>query len=103
MADQLLEQVRDLVEGQIDFEGQKFAESLSVGLLSALGGIVFLIGFFLQDIKLCLQLGLGGAALTALVIVPPWPFYNKNPVRWLPPAGSELKSYGITVDGQVVG
>lgn len=64
---------------------------------------MFIIGFVLQDIKLSLQLGLGGAALTALVVVPPWPFYNKNPVRWLPVAGSELQTQGIMVDGQVVG
>lgn len=34
-----------------------------------------------------MYVGLGGTALTFLLVVPPWPFYNKNPVKWLP-AGS---------------
>lgn len=66
-------------------------------------GIAFIVGYFLQDIKLALQLGLGSALLTALVVVPPWPFYKRNPVRWLPVAGSEIGSQGIVVDGKVVG
>ena len=37
MADQLLEKVRDVVEGQIDFEGQKLAEFLSTALLAVVG------------------------------------------------------------------
>jgi len=92
-----------MVDGQIDFEGQKTAEQLATALLSTLGGIAFIIGYFLQDIKLALQIGLGGTVLVALVVVPPWPFYNKNPVKWLPVAGSGLGSHGIVVDGEVVG
>jgi signal peptidase complex subunit 1 len=37
MADQLLEKVRDIAEGQIDFEGQKLAEFLSTLLLAMVG------------------------------------------------------------------
>jgi signal peptidase complex subunit 1 len=37
MADQLLEKVRDVAEGQIDFEGQKLAELLSTVLLAIVG------------------------------------------------------------------
>lgn len=65
--------------------------------------ISFLVGFFLQDIKLALYIGLGGTALTFLLIVPPWPFFNRHPVKWLPVAGTETKSQGILVDGKVVG
>jgi len=103
MADQLLEKVRDVVDGQIDFEGQRFAENLATALMSIVGGIAFIVGYFLQDIKLALQIGLAGAVLTALVVVPPWPFFNKNPVKWIPVGGSEIGSQGIVVDGKVVG
>jgi len=102
MADQLLEQVRELAEGQIDFEGQKLAELLATVLLAAVGGISFIVGFFLQDIKLALYIGLGGTALTLALIVPPWPFFNTHPVRWLPVGGVEKKAQGIVVDGQVI-
>ncbi|CAA9958119.1 hypothetical protein CFE70_001674 [Pyrenophora teres f. teres 0-1] len=102
MADQLLEQVRDAVEGQIDFEGQRLAEMLSTVLLGAAGILAFVIGYMQQDIRLALYVGLAGTALTFLVVVPPWPFYNKNPEDWLPPHNS-TSQYNIAVDGQKVG
>ncbi|KAI1398934.1 SPC12-domain-containing protein [Hypoxylon fuscum] len=87
MAEQLLDQVRDAVEGQIDFEGQKLAEILATAILAIVGGVSFLVGFFLQDIALALKIGLGGTALAFLLVVPPWPFFNKHPVKWLPVGG----------------
>ncbi|KAI1454943.1 SPC12-domain-containing protein [Annulohypoxylon moriforme] len=87
MADQLLEQVRDAVDGQIDFEGQKLAEILATVALVIAGGVSFLVGFFLQDIALALKIGLAGTALTFLIVVPPWPFFNRHPVKWLPVGG----------------
>ncbi|RAL62302.1 hypothetical protein DID88_004868 [Monilinia fructigena] len=90
MTDQLLDQVRDLAEGQIDFEGQRLAEFLTTALLAISGAIAFFIGFFKQDIKLALALGLLGTAFTFAIVVPPWPFYKRNPVRWLPIGGREM-------------
>ncbi|KAI0013956.1 SPC12-domain-containing protein [Xylariaceae sp. FL0662B] len=87
MADQLLDQVRDVVDGQIDFEGQKLAELLATAVLTIVGVVSFLVGFFLQDIALALKIGLGGTALTFLLVVPPWPFFNKHPLKWLPVGG----------------
>ncbi|KAK4455812.1 microsomal signal peptidase 12 kDa subunit-domain-containing protein [Podospora aff. communis PSN243] len=88
MAEQLLEQVRDVVDGQIDFEGQKLAELIANVALSVSGVIAFLVGFYLQDIKLAVWIALAGTVLTFVVVVPPWPFFNRNPVRWLPVGGS---------------
>ncbi|KAF8252927.1 hypothetical protein K440DRAFT_657501 [Wilcoxina mikolae CBS 423.85] len=48
-------------------------------------------GFILHDLKITVYIGLGSAALTILAVVPPWPFYNKNPQSWLP-AGTELEA-----------
>ncbi|KAF4120285.1 hypothetical protein GMORB2_3086 [Geosmithia morbida] len=64
MADELLDKVRDVVEGEI--------------LLS------LNIGYAKQDIVLAMYIGLAGTALTFLVVVPPWPFFKRNPVKWLP-------------------
>jgi signal peptidase complex subunit 1 len=52
--------------------------------------ISFLVGFFLQNITLALKVGLAGTALTFLVVVPPWPFFNKHPVKWLPVGGGTI-------------
>jgi len=103
MSEQMLEQVREAAEGQIDFEGQRLAEMLTTVLLGAAGIIAFLVGFAQQDIKLALYIGLAGTALTFLVVVPPWPFYNKNPEDWLPARNASAASYNINVDGQKVG
>lgn len=87
MADQILDQIRDVAEGQIDFEGQKLADLLASVLLVVVGAISFIVGHFLQDIKLAVYIALGGTALTFVVVVPPWPFFNRNPVKWLPVGG----------------
>ena len=55
-----------------------------------------------QDIKLALYIGLGGTVLTFLAVVPPWPFYNKNPEPWLSPH-SAASGISIEVDGRKVG
>ncbi|ROV90297.1 hypothetical protein VSDG_08128 [Cytospora chrysosperma] len=104
MAEQILDQVRDIAEGQIDFEGQKLAELLSTVLLSIVGAIAFLVGYVLQDIKLAVYIGLGGTALTFAAIIPPWPFYNKNPVRWLPVGGGAAVSvpHNLVIDEKAI-
>jgi signal peptidase complex subunit 1 len=43
--------------------------------------------------------GLGGAAIAFLVVVPPYPFYNTSPEKWLP-KGSGMAGSGIEIDGR---
>jgi len=87
MADQLLDQVRDWVEGQIDFEGQKLSELVANIALSVVGAVAFLVGYFLQDIKSAVWITLGGTALTFVAVVPAWPWYTQHPLKWLPVGG----------------
>lgn len=54
-----------------------------------------------QNIQLTLSIGLIGAALTLLAVVPPWPFFNKNPIDWLPPQQG-ISQLNIEVDGRKV-
>jgi len=103
MADQLLEQVRELAEGQIDFEGQRLAEFVATALLATVGVISFIVGYVKQDIKLALALGLIGTTLTFLLVVPPWPFFKTHPVKWLPLGGEQKHTEDIVVDGNIVG
>ncbi|KAK2070143.1 hypothetical protein P8C59_004667 [Phyllachora maydis] len=87
MADQILDYVRDIAEGQIDFEGQSLVDTIVNVALSVVGAAAFIIGYALQDIKLAVLIALGGTALTFFVVVPPWPFYKKHPLKWLPVGG----------------
>ncbi|KAF2219011.1 microsomal signal peptidase 12 kDa subunit-domain-containing protein [Elsinoe ampelina] len=101
--DAYLDKARDIWEGQIDFEGQRLAEVLSNVLLSVVGVTAFLAGYISDNITYTLWLLLGGAAFALLIVVPPWPFYNRNPVKWLPSTKtSGGTSFNIVVDGKKV-
>ncbi|GAM83249.1 hypothetical protein ANO11243_012350 [Dothideomycetidae sp. 11243] len=86
---ELLDKARDIWEGEII--------------------IAFIAGYITQNITYTLWLGLAGTALTFVAIVPPWPFFNKHPVSWLPArkarAGGQRTvtgGYDIVVDGKKV-
>lgn len=66
-----------------------------------LKAIAFIIGFVLQDIRLSLWTGLGGAALAFLIVVPPWPFFKQHPLQWLPPQG-QTGGISVEVDGKKI-
>jgi signal peptidase complex subunit 1 len=37
-----------------------------------------------ENVYYALYVGLAGLVVTLLAVVPPWPFYNRDPVQWLP-------------------
>ncbi|KAL3489442.1 microsomal signal peptidase 12 kDa subunit-domain-containing protein [Aspergillus germanicus] len=83
--DDILAPIQDAFEGQIDFHGQRITEVLSTALLVFSGVVAFIIGYIFQDLHLTLWTGLAGTILTGLVVIPPWPFYNNHPEKWLVP------------------
>ncbi|MCJ1418245.1 hypothetical protein MMC32_004592 [Xylographa parallela] len=99
--DQIVAQARNLLEGQIDFQGQKKTELFTSFSLAGFGLVAFLVGYIQQDIYLTLWLGLLGTLVTFVAVVPPWPIYNKDPEAWLP-AASALTGMGIEVDGKKI-
>ncbi|KAI9371108.1 microsomal signal peptidase 12 kDa subunit-domain-containing protein [Aspergillus egyptiacus] len=82
-----------------DFHGQRVTEVLSTALLIISGVVAFFVGYIFQDIYLTLWTGLAGTLLTALVVIPPWPFYNKHPEKWLVPLPHGAGGASIVVDG----
>lgn len=60
--------------------------------------VAFLVGYILQDITLALKIGLAGTALTFLIAVPPWPFYNRNPVKWLQVNSGTVPPQNLIID-----
>ncbi|KAL4996253.1 microsomal signal peptidase 12 kDa subunit-domain-containing protein [Aspergillus recurvatus] len=94
--DDLLAPIQDVLEGRIDFHGQQTTELLSTALLIISGVAAFLFGYIFQDIHLTLWAGLAGTLFTGLVVIPPWPFYNKHPEKWLVPSTGGT---GVMVDG----
>uniref|UniRef100_A0A0Q3VE93 Signal peptidase complex subunit 1 n=2 Tax=Setaria italica TaxID=4555 RepID=A0A0Q3VE93_SETIT len=67
----------------MDWQGQKRAEMLMQVLLVAAAVAAFLVGYLRGDFQLMLLVYAGGVVLTALVTVPNWPFFNRNPLKWL--------------------
>ena len=63
--------------------------------------LAFIIGFVQQNVYVTLWVGLAGTALAFLIVVPPWPFYNQSPERWLP-GKSGMAGIGIEVDGKKI-
>lgn len=49
--------------------------------------------------------GLAGTVLTMFAVVPPWPFYNQNPKRFLPfgKTTTGMPAGGIVVGGTKLG
>ncbi|KAL5604675.1 hypothetical protein BROUX41_001974 [Berkeleyomyces rouxiae] len=92
MAEEFIDRIRDVFDGQIDFKGQPFAELIQNVAMSVFGILAFIYGYVYQDIRAALFIVLGGAIVTLLLVVPPWPMYKRNPVKWLP-AGTGFQTY----------
>jgi len=94
--DDVLDQVRDAVEAPIDFEGQRLATLVNYVLLSGFGIVSFFVGFLTENVYYALYVGLAGLAVTLLAVVPPWPFYNRDPVQWLPASRGAWVGTGLS-------
>jgi len=76
--------LQDLAEGRIDFAGQALVDLVSRVVLASSTVLAFGVGFALQDIRITFAI-MGLSTLTmALLLLPPWPMFNRHPVKWLP-------------------
>ncbi|KAF9970275.1 hypothetical protein BGZ73_007038, partial [Actinomortierella ambigua] len=46
--------------------------------------IGFLVGIVLQDIQIAMYTFVAGVVITGALVVPAWPYLNRDPVQWLP-------------------
>lgn len=81
--DQIAAQINDLLEFPIDFEGQKKVDRI-ITLFVPVSAIVSVIAGFLTQSLFLLVVTFALTVLVTLVLVlPPWPQYKQNPVKWL--------------------
>ncbi|PWN35324.1 microsomal signal peptidase 12 kDa subunit [Meira miltonrushii] len=89
-----MDAIRQAVEGKIPFQGQRLADRINQEVI-VMGAIVaWIIGYFADNLFLCMSV-FGFSCFVALVVaVPPWPMYHRNPVIWLPnrPRSEDSKS-----------
>ena len=70
---------------QQDFEGQRLASRiLKIGLWASVV-VALPVGLVYGSFIASLIAMLVGTVITCLVVLPPWPMYNKHPLKYLAP------------------
>ncbi|GMT02364.1 hypothetical protein PENTCL1PPCAC_24538, partial [Pristionchus entomophagus] len=67
-----------------DYPGQRKAERIFQVILVVSGIIGFGVGFQTQQLSHAIFTVLGGAVLSALIVLPPWPCFRRHPINWQP-------------------
>src|SRR4051812_18398934 len=66
----------------MDYVGQKKAERIFQIIVVAHGILGFIIGYVSQQLSLAVYtLGIG-FVISCLVVLPPWPYFRRDPLRW---------------------
>ncbi|CAF0812490.1 unnamed protein product [Brachionus calyciflorus] len=74
--------VFDSISTSIDFVGQRRAERLFQVIVSVFAVIGFVYGFIVQKFSFTLIILAVGVGLSALAVLPPWPFWKRNQLKW---------------------
>lgn len=78
-----MDSIAEQLEFPIDFKGQEKAESIvKIGNYLAIVTSFFL-GLIAQDITVLVYSFLAISLIILLLVLPSWPIYKKNPVKWL--------------------
>ncbi|SHO76464.1 Similar to S.cerevisiae protein SPC1 (Subunit of the signal peptidase complex (SPC)) [Malassezia sympodialis ATCC 42132] len=72
------------LKGNIDYHGQALAQRLLHVLIIVAATLGLIVGYDLQDVAVAMYLFGAGFVLALLVCVPPWPFFQRHHVQWLP-------------------
>jgi len=67
----------------MDYQGQRLAELMFYWIILSFGAVGWIIGYFQQDFMVVFKFWLVGVAISVVLCVPDWPFFNKHPVQWL--------------------
>ncbi|XP_066918223.1 signal peptidase complex subunit 1-like [Clytia hemisphaerica] len=78
------------IETHMDYEGQRKAEKIYQVILTVFGIVGFIWGFAIQQLSAAVYTVLAGFALSCLITLPPWSFFRRNPLEWMPDQ-SEVK------------
>ncbi|KAF8516872.1 microsomal signal peptidase subunit [Gautieria morchelliformis] len=77
-------QIQRVLEGKIDFEGQRLADQITRYVLIAATVVSFFAGVIAQSLRISFGVFSFAVLVLALTVVPPWPLFNRHPVKWLP-------------------
>ncbi|KAG2087377.1 microsomal signal peptidase 12 kDa subunit [Suillus discolor] len=83
--------IQELVEGRIDFKGQKTADDIVRVVLITSTFLSFVIGFAFSSLMITMSTFALCTVALSLVVLPPWPMFNRHPVTWLSESVQEQK------------
>ena len=81
----IVESIKSVLDGPIDYKSQKFIEQLSYKVLIVGAVISSLAGFAVQDIRTLLAFSAITVLITLAIVVPPYPGYNNQKIEWYTP------------------
>ncbi|SBT72118.1 microsomal signal peptidase 12 kDa subunit, putative [Plasmodium malariae] len=71
-----------LTRNQMDFVGQKLAFLIKNVIFTISTVLSIIVGYYKQSLALSAYIILAGTAISAVLIIPTWPIYNKNNIQW---------------------
>ncbi|KAL7077855.1 hypothetical protein ACQ4LE_003373 [Meloidogyne hapla] len=72
------------ISTHIDYEGQRKSERIFQVILVVHGVLGFIAGYMVQQLSVTIYTVGIGFFISCLVVLPPWPFYRRNPLNWQP-------------------
>ena len=73
----------------MDWQGQKVAEQLLQLMQLVFAVVALATGYVMGSFQLMVLIYAAGVVLTAVIIVPNWPFFNRHPLKWLEPSEAD--------------
>mmetsp|Transcript_3223 Transcript_3223/g.4698 ORF Transcript_3223/g.4698 Transcript_3223/m.4698 type:complete len:91 (+) Transcript_3223:118-390(+) len=67
----------------MDYKGQQLSEQLYYYIVIIFGVIAWFVGYVQQSFLLTVYGWSAGVAISVLLCVPDWPWYRRNPIKWL--------------------
>ncbi|RKP15239.1 microsomal signal peptidase 12kDa subunit [Piptocephalis cylindrospora] len=73
-----------IFEGSIDFEGQHLTQRIAEVVVVGGTAVSYVVGYTTTSVYNSFLTFGASVALAILICVPPWPTFNKHPVKFLP-------------------
>ncbi|TMW57447.1 hypothetical protein Poli38472_003372 [Pythium oligandrum] len=68
----------------VDYKGQVLAERLLLACYVVLCTPAWIYGYFQQDFNYPLYAWAAATGIAAVLVLPNWGIYNRNPIKWIP-------------------